>query len=110
MQREQAIADAFSPHHVQPCHPDCHKRGTCDKQWGRCLCPFGFTGPTCEEMLLPACRVVNQTVQEADAAGLPLVLTCSSNSHRNCECFRRVAGEWLASGWSSSTMMLAKHR
>jgi hypothetical protein len=80
--------DPFKPHHVKPCHMDCGKYGTCDHQFGRCLCPFGFTGPTCQEMLLPACRMVNMTVAEAKQAGVPLLLTCAASTYRNCECFR----------------------
>ena len=80
----------FEPHHVKPCHPDCHRHGTCDRQFGRCMCPFGFTGPTCEDMALPACRVANLTVRQAQAAGQDLTLTCATSWPRNCECARWV--------------------
>jgi hypothetical protein len=40
----------------QRCAPGCEARGNCNADTGECMCPYGYRGPTCEEVLLPACR------------------------------------------------------
>jgi hypothetical protein len=70
------------------CHPDCTKRGNCNLDTGQCECPFGLAGRACSQLLLPACRLVNLTLEEAEAQGHALLLTCAQASHRNCECYR----------------------
>jgi hypothetical protein len=76
------------------CHPDCTKRGNCNLDTGQCECPFGLAGRACSQLLLPACRLVNLTLEEAEAQGHALLLTCAQASHRNCECYRWAAGWW----------------
>jgi hypothetical protein len=41
-----------------------------------------------EQLAFPACRTVNLTVQQAEAAGTPLVITCTEHMHLNCECYK----------------------
>jgi hypothetical protein len=45
----------------KPCAPGCEKRGNCNFEEGRCECPFGWRGPTCEEPAFPACRISNSS-------------------------------------------------
>ncbi|KAG2489763.1 hypothetical protein HYH03_011714 [Edaphochlamys debaryana] len=52
---EVGLDSLFQPSEAQ-CHPDCTKRGNCNRETGQCECPYGFTGPTCEEGLIPACQ------------------------------------------------------
>ncbi|GLI67688.1 hypothetical protein VaNZ11_011952 [Volvox africanus] len=61
------------------CHPDCTKRGNCNAEDGRCECPFGYTGPTCDEPLLPACQ---------QGPGLEPFFGLLAS--RNCECLRQA--------------------
>eukprot|EP00798_Chlamydomonas_sp_ICE-L_P006555 gene6555-3208_t len=40
------------------CSEACMQLGNCNlDEPNRCECPFGYTGPSCEELLVPACRV-----------------------------------------------------
>jgi hypothetical protein len=32
------------------CAAGCSRRGTCNEEVGRCECPLGWTGPTCDEV------------------------------------------------------------
>ena len=70
------------------CHPDCIKRGNCNLAEGRCECPFGLQGEACEQLAFPACRLVNMTLDQADAANISLLITCAENMRLNCECHR----------------------
>ncbi|GIL78577.1 hypothetical protein Vretimale_6191 [Volvox reticuliferus] len=64
---------------TRSCHPDCTKRGNCNAEEGRCECPFGYTGPTCEEPLLPSCQ-----------RGPGLEPFFGVLLSRNCECLRQA--------------------
>lgn len=35
------------------CPPGCSKRGTCNEELGRCECPLGWRGPSCNEVGVP---------------------------------------------------------
>ncbi len=78
------------------CHANCTKRGNCNLETGQCDCPFGLAGRWCEQLLVPACRLVNLTLQAAEAQGHGLLLTCAQGSHRNCECYRWVLAASLS--------------
>eukprot|EP00775_Hariotina_reticulata_P004063 gene4063-4310_t len=41
---------------LKSCPAGCEKRGNCNAEEGRCECPFGYVGPTCEKMLFPALK------------------------------------------------------
>ncbi|EFJ39990.1 hypothetical protein VOLCADRAFT_100271 [Volvox carteri f. nagariensis] len=75
--------DVGLDHLFQPlkldCHPDCVKRGNCNAEEGRCECPFGYTGPTCEEPLLSGCQ-----------RGPGLEPFFGVLVSRNCECLRQA--------------------
>ncbi|GFR44305.1 hypothetical protein Agub_g5517 [Astrephomene gubernaculifera] len=61
------------------CHPDCTKRGNCNAEEGRCECPFGYTGPTCSDPLMPACQL-----------GPLLEPFFGFTVPRSCECVRQA--------------------
>ncbi|PNH03403.1 hypothetical protein TSOC_010542, partial [Tetrabaena socialis] len=61
------------------CHPDCTRRGNCNRELGTCECPFGYAGPTCEEALLSACQL---GPLEEPFFGVMIP--------RNCECVRQA--------------------
>ncbi|PNW73463.1 hypothetical protein CHLRE_14g632823v5 [Chlamydomonas reinhardtii] len=46
----------FVPRNLS-CDPKCTERGNCNAEEGTCECPFGYTGPTCDLPLMPACQV-----------------------------------------------------
>ena len=46
-----ALAAATGP----GCDPACERRGTCNRELGRCDCPPFFGGPDCSRPLFPAC-------------------------------------------------------
>jgi hypothetical protein len=35
------------------CPPGCSKRGTCNEELGRCECPLGWKGPSCDDVGIP---------------------------------------------------------
>eukprot|EP00798_Chlamydomonas_sp_ICE-L_P032785 gene32785-33850_t len=41
------------------CNPNCTALGNCNLDRGMCDCPFGRSGPDCQHLLLPACRLEN---------------------------------------------------
>mmetsp|Transcript_15713 Transcript_15713/g.28113 ORF Transcript_15713/g.28113 Transcript_15713/m.28113 type:complete len:720 (-) Transcript_15713:811-2970(-) len=45
----------------RPCAEGCTKKGNCNIEEGRCECPYGFAGPTCEVGLLSACQAKPDT-------------------------------------------------
>ena len=55
---------------------------------GRCECPFGLKGEACQELAFPACRPLNLTLQQAEAANVSLLTTCTERMHANCECYK----------------------
>jgi hypothetical protein len=81
------------------CHPNCTRRGNCHQQDGRCECPFGLAGEWCQELLIPACRLRNMSLDESEAEGHSLLLTCAQASRRNCECSR-----WGGTGPAASLL------
>jgi hypothetical protein len=66
----------------QACHPECHIRGNCNAEEGRCECPYGYAGPACQDALLPACRL-------ADGPLLGAIVSCSEQGPVSCECHRQ---------------------
>jgi len=62
------------------CAPGCEKNGNCNKEEGRCECPWGKTGPTCSDDQLPNCR--------ASPSAPP---SCGVNIPKNCHCYRQCA-------------------
>ncbi|KAG2493501.1 hypothetical protein HYH03_008317 [Edaphochlamys debaryana] len=66
---------------TKTCHPDCPKHGNCNGETGQCDCPFGLTGPTCTERLLPACHPsTNDTTTPFYGFEYP----------KNCACYRQL--------------------
>ncbi|KAG2485164.1 hypothetical protein HYH03_016054 [Edaphochlamys debaryana] len=63
------------------CDPGCSKHGNCNGETGQCDCPFGLTGPTCTERLLPACH------PSANASAIPAY---GFWFPKNCECYRQL--------------------
>ncbi|PNW87479.1 hypothetical protein CHLRE_02g144050v5 [Chlamydomonas reinhardtii] len=76
-------SSAISPfkEHLKACHPDCTKFGNCNGETGQCDCPFGLTGPSCQERLFPACHV------SKDPGTLPHYGTWYP---KNCECIKQL--------------------
>ncbi|KAG2491281.1 hypothetical protein HYH03_010287 [Edaphochlamys debaryana] len=61
----------------KPCASGCGTRGNCNYETGRCECPWGWDGDTCEVDYLVACR------QTPDDPG-----SCGNSFPKNCECYR----------------------
>ncbi|KAG2488197.1 hypothetical protein HYH03_013191 [Edaphochlamys debaryana] len=76
-------AEAWSPfrEETKTCHPECSRHGNCNGETGQCDCPFGLTGPTCTERLLPACHPsTNDSTTPFYGAAYP----------KNCACYRQL--------------------
>ena len=63
------------------CSPTCTANGNCNREDGRCECPWGFTGPDCSTPLLPACAL-----GPGGAA-----VHCGQRFPRACACLRQCA-------------------
>eukprot|EP00798_Chlamydomonas_sp_ICE-L_P021835 gene21835-28865_t len=61
------------------CKPNCTALGNCNLDRGMCDCPFGRSGPDCQHLLLPACRLENHSTALMSCDDVNLV-------PRNCEC------------------------
>lgn len=59
------------------CAPGCELRGNCDRESGRCMCPWGYTGDACDVDQMGVCR---QTEDDPGSCGLFFP--------KNCECMR----------------------
>ena len=60
------------------CEKNCEKFGNCNREFGRCECPYGRDGDACEIDLLPACRLAK------DGPAF-----CGPASLKSCECLRQ---------------------
>lgn len=89
---EALAADGFAPASAgapgdgdggggKPCHPRCAERGNCNREEGRCECPFGFAGAACEVALLPACALAPNAT----------AVHCGDGFPRPCACLRQCA-------------------
>ncbi|KAG2447967.1 hypothetical protein HYH02_006996 [Chlamydomonas schloesseri] len=76
---EVGLDALFVPRNVS-CDPRCTARGNCNAEDGTCECPFGYTGPTCETPLMPACQV-----------GPDLEPFFGMMVPRSCECARQAS-------------------
>ncbi|KAG2488215.1 hypothetical protein HYH03_013209 [Edaphochlamys debaryana] len=66
---------------TKTCHPECSRHGNCNGETGQCDCPFGLTGPTCTQRLLPACHPsTNDSTTPFHGAAYP----------KNCACYRQL--------------------
>ncbi|KAG2486339.1 hypothetical protein HYH03_015043 [Edaphochlamys debaryana] len=61
----------------KPCPSGCGTRGHCNYETGRCECPWGWDGDTCDVDTLAACK------QTPDDPG-----GCGNWFPKNCECYR----------------------
>ncbi|GAX80858.1 hypothetical protein CEUSTIGMA_g8293.t1 [Chlamydomonas eustigma] len=61
------------------CAEGCIEKGNCNIEDGRCECPFGFGGPTCNSPQMPACQV--------SANDMPF---WGVFSPKNCECYQQA--------------------
>ncbi|GIL89474.1 hypothetical protein Vretimale_18890 [Volvox reticuliferus] len=59
------------------CSGGCGQRGHCNYEEGRCECPWGYMGPSCEVDRMAVCR------QTPDDPG-----SCGFIMPKNCECYR----------------------
>ncbi|KAG2488196.1 hypothetical protein HYH03_013190 [Edaphochlamys debaryana] len=77
------IGGAGSPfrEETKTCDPGCNRLGNCNGETGQCDCPFGLTGPTCAQRLLPACHPsTNDSTTPLYGAAYP----------KNCACYRQL--------------------
>ncbi|KAG2488191.1 hypothetical protein HYH03_013185 [Edaphochlamys debaryana] len=75
--------EAWSPfrEETKTCHPECSRHGNCNGETGQCDCPFGLTGPTCTERLVPACHPsTNDSTTPSYGAEYP----------KNCACYKQL--------------------
>ncbi|KAG2488188.1 hypothetical protein HYH03_013182, partial [Edaphochlamys debaryana] len=66
---------------TKTCHPECSRLGNCNGETGQCDCPFGLTGPTCTERLIPACHPSkNDSTTPVHGSEYP----------KNCACYKQL--------------------
>ncbi|PNW87478.1 hypothetical protein CHLRE_02g144100v5 [Chlamydomonas reinhardtii] len=83
----QGAAQSPFKEEIKTCHPDCTKFGNCNGETGQCDCPFGLTGPSCQERLFPACH------SSKDEGTVPHYGTWYP---KNCECIKQLR-DWPGS-------------
>lgn len=64
---------------LKKCPAGCEARGNCNAEEGRCECPFGYIGATCEKPLFPACKMRANATE----------MHCGDRMPRSCECLRQ---------------------
>lgn len=65
--------------YAKKCAPGCEQQGNCNAEEGRCECPYGYYGPTCEKEIFPACKLAPEATE----------MHCGERMPRSCECFRQ---------------------
>jgi len=61
------------------CPEGCTKYGNCNKENGKCECPWDRGGPACEKELFPLCK-------EHPSAN---ITSCGTFAPKTCECFKQ---------------------
>ena len=69
------------------CTVSCGWHGVCDEQTGMCICQLGWSGPTCEHELYPACRL--SSAPQAEPAIHHPCASMRTLSPLACECLKQ---------------------
>ncbi|KXZ54166.1 hypothetical protein GPECTOR_5g263 [Gonium pectorale] len=78
----ELMQEVFVKHGVDP---DCTKYGNCNAETGECMCHFGFTGPSCQEPVLPACHSTKPV--NGLNTSVPLY---GGDYPKNCHCLKQL--------------------
>eukprot|EP00899_Mesostigma_viride_P005380 jgi/Mesvir1/14843/Mv05465-RA.1 len=63
------------------CSDACYAHGTCDEVQGKCMCPPGYMGSDCTELVIPSCTI-------SSASSTPYNIPCTAWVPKPCDCAR----------------------
>jgi hypothetical protein len=89
--------------------PGCEGKGTCNVDLGRCDCPLGMGGPTCEQPLAPACAAFAALMSPELhlLAACPVAAPATDGYSGSCACLRECwdAGVELVRAHTPASIM-----